>query len=185
MPFPVASELCTRFATQIVFRRSPTTEESITVSIIAAANADDGARKKLGGFSRSMTEFSAETFAQVLDEVTLGLSHVQAELRIIDHVQAAECMGLPRAGDDIDLLDKRFSNDVLKVEISGPQQDHLSFVDIPGLFHSELAHLAQVEASLMEPFQTQQSIRHLKIASSSASSLKATSRINEPLYCKM
>lgn len=74
LPFPVASELCTRFATQIVFRRSPTAEESTTVSIIPAANADDGARKKLGGFSRSMTEFSAETFEQVLDEVTLDLS---------------------------------------------------------------------------------------------------------------
>lgn len=74
LPFPVASDLCTRFATQIVFRRSPTAEESITVSIIPAANADDEARKRLGGFSRSMTEFSAETFAQVLDEVTLVLS---------------------------------------------------------------------------------------------------------------
>ncbi len=73
LPFPVASELCTRFATQIVFRRSPTTEESITVSIIPTANADDEARKKLGAFTRSMTEFSADTFAQVLDEVILGL----------------------------------------------------------------------------------------------------------------
>lgn len=74
MPFPVASELCTRFATQIVFRRSPTTKESITVSIIPSANADDVARKKLGAFSRAMTEFSAETFGQVLDEVAPGLS---------------------------------------------------------------------------------------------------------------
>jgi len=47
-------------------------------------------------------------------------------------------MGLPRAGADIEHLTKRFSSDVLKIEISGPQQHHLSFVDIPGLFHSEL-----------------------------------------------
>lgn len=65
-----------------------------------------------------------------------------------DHIQAAECMGLPTAEDDIEHLRKRFANDVLKVEISGPQQDHLSFVDIPGLFHSELSHLVQVEALL-------------------------------------
>lgn len=51
-------------------------------------------------------------------------------------------MGLPGPEDDIERVDKRFSNDVLKVEISGPKQDHLSFVDIPGLFHSEPAHLA-------------------------------------------
>ena len=47
-------------------------------------------------------------------------------------------MGLPSAGADIEKLTKRFSNDVLKIEIAGPQQDHLSFVDIPGLFHSKL-----------------------------------------------
>ena len=58
-------------------------------------------------------------------------------------------MGLPSAETNIELLDKRFSNDVLKVEISGPQQDHLSFVDIPGLFHSEVAHPVGVEASLI------------------------------------
>jgi len=73
LPFPVASELCTRFATQIVFRRSPTTEESITVSIIPAATSDDGQKKKLGDFSRPMTEFSTETFAEVLEEVGFSL----------------------------------------------------------------------------------------------------------------
>lgn len=45
-------------------------------------------------------------------------------------------MGLPATGDDIENVDKRFSNDVLKIEISGPQQSHLSFLDTPGLFHS-------------------------------------------------
>ncbi len=48
-------------------------------------------------------------------------------------------MGLPSVGDDVALLDNRFSNDVLKIEISGPKQHHLSFVDVPGLFHSEFA----------------------------------------------
>lgn len=58
-------------------------------------------------------------------------------------------MGLPNAEDNVELLDKRFSNDVLKVEISGPQQDHLSFVDIPGLFHSKLTLQARVEGPLI------------------------------------
>lgn len=31
---------------------------------------------------------------------------------------------------------KRFSDDVLKIELSGPEHRHLSVVDVPGLFHS-------------------------------------------------
>ena len=46
-------------------------------------------------------------------------------------------MGLPGIDDDIEQIEKRFSNDVLKIDISGPQQHHLSFVDCPGLFHSK------------------------------------------------
>ena len=41
-------------------------------------------------------------------------------------------MGLPskRSPD----CAKRFSSDVLKFEISGPTQQHLSIVDVPGLW---------------------------------------------------
>jgi hypothetical protein len=46
-------------------------------------------------------------------------------------------MGLPSIHDrKLDNLSKRFSDDVLKIELSGPQHHHLSVVDIPGLFHS-------------------------------------------------
>ena len=33
-------------------------------------------------------------------------------------------------------LDKRFSDDILKIELSHPEHRHLSVVDVPGLFHS-------------------------------------------------
>ena len=29
---------------------------------------------------------------------------------------------------------KTFSDDVLKIEISGPNQEHLSVIDVPGIF---------------------------------------------------
>ena len=45
-------------------------------------------------------------------------------------------MGLPGSGDDVEKIDKRFSSDVLKIELSGPHHNHLSFIDIPGLFHN-------------------------------------------------
>ena len=70
LPFPVAAELCTRFATQIVFRRSRSSHESIQVSIIAATDTNDKDKKILEEFSRAMTEFSSESFAHVLDEVS-------------------------------------------------------------------------------------------------------------------
>ena len=46
-------------------------------------------------------------------------------------------MGLPSAKDkNIENLTKRFSDDILKIELSGPEHHHLSVVDVPGLFHS-------------------------------------------------
>ena len=42
-------------------------------------------------------------------------------------------MGLPGPRDNIKRAAKRFSSDVLKIEIVGPQQQHLSVVDVPGI----------------------------------------------------
>lgn len=57
-----------------------------------------------------------------------------------DRFQAAEAMGIPGPGTtDIENIDKRFSDDILKIELSGPDHHHLSVVDVPGLFHSTLS----------------------------------------------
>lgn len=49
-------------------------------------------------------------------------------------------MGLPKPGtEDVEDLEHRFSEHVLKVELSGPEHPHLSVVDVPGLFHSTYA----------------------------------------------
>lgn len=42
----------------------------------------------------------------------------------------------PNTEGNLENLDKRFSDDVLKIELSGPEHRHLSVVDVPGLFHS-------------------------------------------------
>ncbi|BCR91453.1 dynamin family protein [Aspergillus chevalieri] len=122
LSFPVASELCTRFATQIVLRRAPASEAAVSVSIIPgpAANADEATKKKLLEFERTMEakDFGAAQFSAILDE-------------------AAECMGLPstQTAGFVE-LDKRFSDDILKIELSDPEHSHLSVVDVPGLFHN-------------------------------------------------
>lgn len=53
-------------------------------------------------------------------------------------MQAAEYMGVPGPStNNLEELEKRFSDDILKIELSGPDHHHLSVVDVPGLFHSK------------------------------------------------
>ncbi|SLM33571.1 P-loop containing nucleoside triphosphate hydrolase [Lasallia pustulata] len=120
LPFPVASGLCTRFITQVIFRRTPLKQKSIVVSIVPAADADDAYKQELEEYRRDFEELPIDTFAEVLDE-------------------AAVYMGLPAAGDPVEDSSKRFANDVLKIEISGPEELHFSFADLPGLFHNPTA----------------------------------------------
>jgi hypothetical protein len=40
---------------------------------------------------------------------------------------------------------KTFADDVLRIEISGPRQDHLALVDFPGLFHSSSATQSEAD----------------------------------------
>lgn len=47
-------------------------------------------------------------------------------------------MGVPGPKTaNLEDVEKRFSDDILKIELSGPDHRHLSVVDVPGLFHSK------------------------------------------------
>lgn len=72
LPFPVASGLCTRFVTQVVFRRTPSKQKTIVVSIIPAADADDAYKQELEKYRREFAELSLDTFDEVLDEVSFS-----------------------------------------------------------------------------------------------------------------
>jgi hypothetical protein len=53
-------------------------------------------------------------------------------------------MGLPKPdAENVEELEKRFSDDVLKIDISGPAHHHLSVVDVPGLFHSKIFNMIE------------------------------------------
>lgn len=69
LPFPVASQLCTRFVTQVSFRRSAESKEVVNVSIIPNPDAGDKYKKELAAFNRNIAPFSAEGFAVLLDQV--------------------------------------------------------------------------------------------------------------------
>ena len=45
---------------------------------------------------------------------------------------------------------KAFSNDLLHVEVSGPDQPHLTIVDLPGLIHSETKQQSAADVQLVQ-----------------------------------
>lgn len=75
LAFPIASDLCTRFATQIVLRRTPAEQANVKVSIIPGPEAltNDHLKKYLAGFKHTSesAEFGAEEFAGLLGSVSI------------------------------------------------------------------------------------------------------------------
>ena len=73
LSFPVASDLCTRHATQIVLRRAPQEDAAVKVSIIPgpAANCDEAQKARLESFARTLdgAGFSPDEFKSILGEV--------------------------------------------------------------------------------------------------------------------
>ncbi len=68
LPYPRDSGLCTRFATQITFRRTLTTK--IAVSIIPAENAPSDYAEKLRAWRKDdLVSLELQTFANTLKEV--------------------------------------------------------------------------------------------------------------------
>jgi Dynamin family len=68
LPFPRDSTLCTRFATQIVFRRAE--QENVTVSIIPSPSSDAAREAKLKAFKDdSLRAFSVDDFNRLLAKV--------------------------------------------------------------------------------------------------------------------
>jgi GTPase SAR1 family protein len=110
--FPVDGDLCTRFATELILRRAD--DVAINVSIQPAEDAPattdgDGARRP---FQRII--FDDDALPDIIRE-------------------AKEMMGIHEDGA------KKFSKDILRVEIAKPDFYPLTLVDLPGIFHSETA----------------------------------------------
>ncbi|KAL4814658.1 P-loop containing nucleoside triphosphate hydrolase protein [Aspergillus spinulosporus] len=135
LSFPVSSDLCTRFVTQIVLRRAPQKEAGAKITIIPGPSSqlDRALQKKLKRFKRVLRadEFGREEFGRVFNE-------------------AAEIMGVPGPNTtDLENIDKRFADDILKIELSGPEHHHLSVVDSPGLFHNPTKYQTEEDKSII------------------------------------
>ncbi|KAH7187240.1 dynamin family protein [Fusarium oxysporum] len=113
IPFPRGQELCTRYATQITHRRDAISR--ITISIIPGPTAPAEHKEKLERFTKEVhsTEQLNAEFPDILNEVNT-------------------LMGIktPRNSGGI----KTFTEDVLKIERCGPDEDYLTVIDVPGIF---------------------------------------------------
>lgn len=107
IPFPRKDTLCTRFATELVLRKSPT--DSVFVKIVPSQQRSRKESEELSNFQYTLQSF------EELPQLT--------EL-------ARAVMGLDKAGSG-------FSSDILRIEISGPTRPHLTVIDLPGLIHGK------------------------------------------------
>ena len=105
--FPTKDNLCTRFATEVVLRRDA--KSSVHVTILPDEDRTDEEKEDLRGF-----QAPTSTLKELPDLVEL----------------TKDKMGLNRNT-------KAFSKDILRMELSGPNQPHLTLVDLPGLIHAE------------------------------------------------
>lgn len=104
--FPAKDTLCTRFATELVLRRGP--RKSPRVSITPGEGRYDKDRE------------TVEAWEPKASIETNGLEAVTAE--------AERLMADP--------FPRRFYDDILRIELTGPDQPHLTMIDLPGLFRA-------------------------------------------------
>ncbi|KAI3321064.1 dynamin family protein [Xylariaceae sp. AK1471] len=119
IPFPVKSNLCTRFPTELILRRSP--HADITVSIVPHEVLGYSEKEDLSAFHEKLDGFE-------------GLPDLVESAKI--------AMGISMQG-------KSFSKDLLRIEISGPHHPHLTIVDLPGLIHSETKQQSASDVELV------------------------------------
>ncbi|KAL3422985.1 dynamin family protein [Phlyctema vagabunda] len=118
--FPTKSNLCTRFPTELVLRKTPHT--SVTVSIVPHESHPEPEKLSLGDFHEQLDGF---------DKLSNLIESAKAAMSISTHGRA-------------------FSKDLLRIEVSGPDRPHLTIVDLPGLIHSETKQQSASDVELVQ-----------------------------------
>ncbi len=128
IPFPRGQELCTRYVTQITHRRER--DASINVSIIPGPGASASERLKLEAYHTFVATTSElhDQFPSILEEVN-------------------ELMGIRSSQNPNGT--KTFTEDVLKIEKCGPNEDYLTVIDVPGLFQDTVKDVTTENDKIM------------------------------------
>ncbi|KAI1775955.1 dynamin GTPase [Hypoxylon cercidicola] len=119
VPFPVKSNLCTCFPTELVLRRADNI--GVIVSIMPETSTSKADKDHLPQFHEELNGF--EGFQSLIEKAKLA-------------------MGISNSG-------KTFSKDRLRVEITGPDRPHLTIIDLPGLIHSETKSQSAADVGLV------------------------------------
>lgn len=130
--FPTKENLCTRFATQIVLRRSST--NAIRIKIIPYRGLSAHEKEDLSAFDRTLKDFSG--LPQLIEEATeyMGLNKpVEAKSTTNNRKQKF----------------KAFSRNVLSIEIEGPDRRPLTLVDLPGWINTPTMHHTEEDMKLI------------------------------------
>ncbi|KAF3760087.1 hypothetical protein M406DRAFT_343680 [Cryphonectria parasitica EP155] len=118
--FPIKSNLCTRFPTKLVLRKTP----RVGISILIVSD-----------HSRS-------------DSEKAGLSSFHAELESFDSL--ATLIENAKSAMSISMHGKAFSKNLLRVEISGSNHPYLTIVDLPSLIHSQTKNQIALDIELIQ-----------------------------------
>ena len=118
--FPRDSGLCTRYATQIIFQRS--IEARITVSVIPARGSDRQTEQTLKAWKKDLACLDKKSFLETISA-------------------ADEVMGVGSGKST-------FSQHVLQILITGPEEEHFSIIDIPGIFRTASVENATTEKDI-------------------------------------
>ncbi|KAF2872794.1 interferon-induced GTP-binding protein Mx2 [Massariosphaeria phaeospora] len=108
--FPQGTGLCTRYATQISCRREPA--KKVTVSIAPGKHRASIVAERLRAFSASPPEVTPKALLEIISK-------------------ANTAMGIKNTPED---SGSAFSDDMLVIEICGPDQEHFTVIDVPGIF---------------------------------------------------
>ncbi|GJC81414.1 interferon-induced GTP-binding protein Mx [Colletotrichum liriopes] len=115
IPFPRGQELCTRYATQITHRREA--QHRIDIAIIPGPHASKDHKQKLESYRRQV-----QTTTQLRTEFPNILAQANALMSI---KTVSNTTG-----------ENTFSEDILKIEKCGPNEDYLTIIDVPGIFRT-------------------------------------------------
>lgn len=91
--------------------------------------------------SAHFSSCNSESEQQSLGSFSERLESFEGLATLIENAKAA--MGISTHG-------KAFSNDLLRVEVSGPDRPHLTIVDLPGLIHSETKQQSAADVQLVQ-----------------------------------
>lgn len=116
--FPRAAGLCTRYATQITCRREP--QRSVSITIIPRPDANEVLKKRLREFHRCLDKMNAQDLAGIFEDANSAMGIRSSAEPIDDPVDGS----------------LTFSEDILKIEINGPDQPGLTVIDVPGIFRA-------------------------------------------------